>query len=195
MRRITQIILTFILSLSFSLNVHADESSSQLIKAMQSKGHVLMLRHAIAPGYGDPDNIKIGDCNTQRNLDSSGRQQSTEIGNWLRQYDIQPSAIYSSQWCRCLETAQLLNLGEVNELNALNSFFQMPQNRDKDLTALKSFIAKQDSDQNLIIMVTHSVTISAISGQNVASGNGVLLKLNSSGSYEFVAVVNPKNNN
>ena len=191
MRQLTLLMIKLTLLLSFSLSVNAAEDNSKLIKAMQSGSHILMLRHAIAPGFGDPENIKIGDCDTQRNLDNRGREQSIQIGNWLRKNNIKPKAIYSSQWCRCLETARLLDLGEVKELSALNSFFEMPQNRESDLKSLKTFINKQVINQNLIIMVTHSVTISAISGQSVASGNGVLLKLNSSGSYEFIAAVNP----
>ena len=148
-----------------------------------------MLRHAIAPGFGDPDNIKIGDCSTQCNLDEQGREQSQQIGRWLKQNNIAPSAIYSSQWYRCLDTARLLNLGAVKELAALNSFFQMPENREKDLRNLKAFIAEQTTDNNLIIMVTHSVTISAISGQNVASGDEVLLKINEKKPYELVSTV------
>lgn len=190
MHRFTFYIFTLALFLSFCLSLHAEDNTLKQIKAMQSGGHILMLRHAIAPGFGDPENIKIGDCNTQRNLDDSGRKQSIEIGNWLRKNNIKPKAIYSSQWCRCLETARLLNLGEVNELSSLNSFYQMTQNREPNLKALKAFIAEQISDEMLIIMVTHSVTISEISGQNVASGNGVLLKINPSGTYEFVATVN-----
>ncbi len=191
MRQISIYFFKLALLTSICLNVYAQDSRSKLIKAMQSKGHILMIRHAIAPGFGDPDNIKIGDCNTQRNLNHQGRKQSREIGSWISDNGIKPSAIYSSQWCRCLDTARLLNLGKVEELKALNSFFQMPQNRDANLSALKEFMVNQIPDNNLIIMVTHSVTISAISGQNVASGNGVLIKLNQSAPYEIIGVVNP----
>lgn len=168
-----------------------DKSDSAMIAAMQSTGHILMIRHAIAPGFGDPDNIQIGDCSTQRNLDESGRKQSKQIGAWLKSHNITPSAIYSSQWCRCLDTARLLDLGDVKELPALNSFFQMTENRESNLKNLNEFMSKLDTENKLIIMVTHSVTISAISGETVASGNGVLLKLNNTKPFEFLSVVKP----
>lgn len=179
----------------FSVVTNAAQTNlkpADLINAMQSNGHILMLRHSIAPGFGDPDNIQIGDCSTQRNLDESGRNQSKNIGAWLKLNNIKPSAIYSSQWCRCLDTARLLNIGEVEELPSLNSFFQMTENREPNLNHLKQFISIQKPNKSLIIMVTHSVTISAISGQSVASGDGVLLKLNNNSHYEFVSVVRPK---
>lgn len=188
MRLLAYFLFYFVLIISFNNKIHADDDS-KLIETMKSGGHILMLRHAQAPGYGDPDNIKLGDCSTQRNLNDSGREQSTKIGKWLKDNNIKPSAIYSSQWCRCLETAKLLDLGSVEELTALNSFFQKPQDREPNLRDLRKFITQQTPDSDLIIMVTHSVTISAISGQSVASGDGVLLKLNNSDLYEFVGVV------
>ena len=189
MRLMTFCFFKLFLLMSLSLSTHANEKNAKLISAMQSDGHILMIRHAMAPGFGDPDNIKIGDCSTQRNLDESGRKQSKNIGEWLKSHDIKPSAIYSSQWCRCLETSELLGLGKVKELPALNSFFQMTENREPNLRALKQFISEQNIADDLIIMVTHSVTISAMSGQNVASGDGVLLKLNKDSSYDFINVV------
>ncbi|GAA0406808.1 histidine phosphatase family protein [Cocleimonas flava] len=185
-------LLNLLIFFTFSLSVHAENNDAALIKTMQDGGHILMIRHAKAPGFGDPDTIKIEDCSTQRNLDENGRQQSVNIGNWLRNNKIEISDIYSSQWCRCLETARLLNLGSVKELPALNSFFQMPENREPSLSALKQFIAAQATNKKLIIMVTHHVTIAAISGQNVASGDGVLLKLNASEPFEFVGIFNPE---
>lgn len=170
-------------------SVQAGNTNSALIKAMQDGGYILMMRHANAPGFGDPDNFKIGDCNTQRNLDEQGRQQAVKIGDRLRNNNIETAAVYSSQWCRCLDTARLLDMGTVAEMPPLNSFYQMPQNQQPSLLALKQFIAEQKTDSKLIIMVTHHVTIAAISGQNVATGNGVLLKLNESAPYEFVGVV------
>jgi len=164
-------------------------TSPELIKAMQSGGHILMMRHENAPGYGDPDDIKINDCSTQRNLDDLGRQQSKKFGAWLRQHNIEASAVYSSQWCRCLETARLLAMGEVKELTALNSFFQMPATREPNLKALTEFIAQQKNTSKLIIMVTHFVTIEAITGKSLASGDAALIKLNGSDTYKTVGIV------
>ncbi|MGB1227730.1 MAG: histidine phosphatase family protein, partial [Poseidonibacter sp.] len=154
----------------------------------KGNGYLLMIRHAKAPGFGDPNNIKIGDCSTQRNLNNEGRLQASKIGEVLKQNNIKASAIFSSQWCRCLETAKLLDMGEVKELSSLNSFFEKTQNKEPNLKALKSFINLQDTNKKLIIMVTHQVTISAISGEYVSSGDGVLLKLNDSKPYEFVGL-------
>jgi len=161
-----------------------------MIERMKAGGHILMIRHALAPGTGDPANFRIGDCSTQRNLDDRGRQQAKAIGDWLRSNGITSARVYSSQWCRCIQTAELLGLGSVTELPALNSFYELRQDRQPNLKALKKFIAQQPSDGVLAILVTHFVTIAAIANEGVSPGEGVLLKLNQDAPYENVGRIN-----
>jgi phosphohistidine phosphatase SixA len=145
------------------------------------EGRVLMLRHANAPGTGDPSDFRIGDCATQRNLDAIGRKQARELGDRLRENGIRRARVFSSQWCRCLETARLLGLGEVQELPALNSFYERPQDREPNLAALRTFLREQPRDGELIILVTHHVTIAGVTGQGVGSGEGIALELTEDG--------------
>lgn len=168
--------------------VRAD--TNRLIEQMKSGGHFMMIRHAQAPGSGDPENFKIGDCSTQRNLDDRGRDQARAIGNWLRLRGIKKARVYSSQWCRCLDTAKLLNLGPVVPLPALNSFYDRPQDREPNLKDLQLFLSKQTFHDELIILVTHFVTISAISGKAVSSGEGVVLRVEEKGTYEPIGTLN-----
>ncbi len=167
-----------------------DADPAEMIERMRAGGHILMIRHALAPGTGDPPNFRIGDCSSQRNLDDRGRDQARSIGNWLRSKGIQSARVYSSQWCRCLETAQLLQMGSVAELPALNSFYELTQNREPHLKALSKFIAQQPSDGKLIILVTHLVTISVIAEETVSSGEGVLLKLDPTALYKIIGRLN-----
>jgi phosphohistidine phosphatase SixA len=166
----------------------ADSQADQdhLIEQMKAGGHILMIRHAFAPGNEDPANFQIGDCSTQRNLDDRGRAQARAIGEWLRSRGIEKAQVYSSQWCRCLETAKLFDLGPVTELPALNSFYERPQDREPNLTALRAFISRQPTDGELIVLVTHFVTISEITGEGVSSGEGVLLRLKGDTTYEVI---------
>jgi phosphohistidine phosphatase SixA len=168
----------------------ADPDRAAMFERMKTGGHVLMVRHALAPGNGDPANFQIGDCSTQRNLDGRGREQAASIGEMLRSEGIASARIYSSQWCRCYETAELLALGPVAELTALNSFYELTQNREPNLAALRKFIAELPPDGGLVILVTHLVTVSAMTGEGVSTGEGVLLKLNKNAPYEVVGRVN-----
>jgi phosphohistidine phosphatase SixA len=148
-------------------------------------GTVLFMRHALAPGFGDPDYFSIKDCNTQRNLDETGRAQARAIGAKLAAADIKFSAIYSSYWCRCLETAQLLGLGAVTPFDGLNSFFQNHAPRDATLAKLRQKLDSLSPSAPASLMVTHSVTIRAITGLSVASGGVVIYDLKTGAAREL----------
>ncbi len=144
---------------------------------LTGEGRVLVLRHALAPGTGDPAGFRVDDCSTQRNLDARGRAQAAAIGARLRELGVGEARVYSSQWCRCLETARLLDLGPVNALPALNSFFERPGDREPNLAALRRFLDAQPRDGGLLVLVTHQVTVTALSGAFVGSGEGVVVQL------------------
>lgn len=166
--------------------VNAQSDQNELVDRLKAGGHILMIRHAMAPGNGDPSNFMIGDCLTQRNLDDSGRAQAQKIGKWLRTKGVRSADVYSSQWCRCLETAELIGLGPVHELSALNSFYERTQDREPNLRTLNDFIARQPAQGKLIILVTHFVTIAAMTGNGVSSGEGILLELHEDKPYTVV---------
>ena len=109
---------------------------------------------------------------------------------WLRTNGIKSARIYSSQWCRCLETANLIDLGPVQELAALNSFYEKTEDREPNLKALNQFISQQPVDGKLIILVTHFVTIGAIAGTSVSSGEGVVLELQKNMPHTVVGRLN-----
>jgi phosphohistidine phosphatase SixA len=163
-------ILVFIVSF-FGITAKAD---SVLWKEVldQPEYNVFFLRHALAPGYGDPTDFNIDNCKTQRNLNSEGKDQAVSIGTDLKSIDISFDKIYSSEWCRCTETASLLNLGEVTTFSGLNSFFQDHFNREETLAKLMNKLESLDKTGH-VLMVTHQVVISAITGINVSSGEAV----------------------
>ena len=145
--------LVAILMLGMAETVVATDSALDRLR----NGNVLLLRHAIAPGFGDPAGFRIDDCSTQRNLSEAGRQQARAIGAWLRARGISRAKVYSSQWCRCLETARLLNLGPVTQLPALNSFFESPDDREPNLAATKQFILENSHKLSQIQPIDHTV--------------------------------------
>lgn len=160
----------------------ADNPADGPLERLRAGGHALMLRHALAPGTGDPAGFRLDDCATQRTLDAAGRDQARAIGKALRAAGITRAAVFSSQWCRCLETAELLELGPVTELPALNSFFG--PNRDRRparMAALRAFLAERPVDGPPVVLVTHQVTITALTGDFARSGEGRLLRLDGTG--------------
>jgi broad specificity phosphatase PhoE len=146
-------------------------------------GRALLLRHALAPGTGDPPGFRLGGCATQRNLDATGRAQAAELGARFAQAGVRSARVDSSQWCRCLETARLLGLGPVREQPALNSFFgRSSAERAERIAALRALLAALPVDGPPVVLVTHQVVIAEFSGRATASGAGTLFELNGTGS-------------
>ncbi len=161
---------------------------ARLWRALGSEGHVALLRHAIAPGTGDPPEFSIGDCGTQRNLFGEGREQAARIGALFREKSIELARVFSSQSCRCLETAKLLRRGPVEELLSLNSFFQSSERRDRQNRALKEWLASQDLEGPLVL-VTHKVNITALTGIYPASGELVVIRRSANGEISVVGSI------
>lgn len=170
MYKFLTIFLIFGLS-NFVTRAHADNNSIQEI-INNIDANVIFMRHALAPGIGDPTNFKIGDCSTQRNLNQVGITQAVLIGKQLKENSIQFDKVYSSYWCRCYQTASLLDIGLVHKFSGLNSIFQNFVPRKETLKKLEQKLFELPSS-SLVIFVTHQVNIQAITKKNVISGGMV----------------------
>jgi phosphohistidine phosphatase SixA len=166
----------------------ADTDTDTLWRSLRSGGHVALLRHALAPGTGDPAHFSLEDCQTQRNLSEQGRGQARRIGMRLRDNGIESAAVFSSQWCRCLETAELLGLGAVEPLPVLNSFFGRSDRRQPQTEALGKWIAEADLDRP-IVLVTHQVNITALTGVYPASGELVIVRRTDDGALAVAGTI------
>jgi phosphohistidine phosphatase SixA len=151
---------------------------------------VALIRHAIAPGLGDPPGFRVGDCTTQRNLSQEGRDQARRIGEFFHEKGVKETSVYSSQWCRCLETARLLALGPVKELPALNSFFENRSTEESQTKQLRKFIMSLPADKP-VIMVTHQVNITALTGIVPSSGEIIILQLTKDGQGKVLGRFTP----
>ena len=170
-------LLNFILIIFLILTngIRAD-IETEVLKDLKNGGNLIFIRHAYAPGGGDPDNFDLNDCKTQRNLSERGKDQAKKIGDFFKNNEIQIDIVISSEWCRCQETAQIA-FNKFETKNFLNSFFssKFAANRETQMKELKRFIKNWDGKKN-IILVTHYVVISESlnyapsSGEIVVSG-------------------------
>lgn len=158
--------------------------------ALRAGGHVALVRHATAPGTGDPADFRLEDCATQRNLSAAGRSQATAIGDEIRARGVRIDAVRSSQWCRCLETARLLGLGPVTAMPALNSFFNRPEREEPQLAALRDWLA-QARPEGAAVLVTHQVVITALSGVFPRSGEIIVGEPQAGGGFRLVGRIPP----
>ena len=153
----------------FTLAAPYVRAGNQALGLLPEGSNVLFMRHALAPGFGDPENFEIGNCATQRNLDDVGRVQAQQIGSMLKLTGLVFDAVYSSQWCRCRETAELMDVGEVQTFAGLNSFFQSHALKKQTLELLAEKLDALPKDK-LTLMVTHQVVIRSVTSLSVQSG-------------------------
>lgn len=145
------------------------------------KGAIVLFRHANAPGVGDPPGFKLRDCSTQRNLDELGRDQARNIGAKFRKLAVKVGAVKTSQWCRAKETAELAFpspsslLGIVREEPAFNSFFDNIDQRATQTAAAKAQLLNWKGPDALVVF-SHQINITAITGIAPASAEGVVMQ-------------------
>jgi phosphohistidine phosphatase SixA len=184
-------ILALVTVLALTLIPHNASAKSLAIwdslQGTNPKGYVLLMRHALAPGVGDPANLRVGDCSTQRNLNDQGRQDARDIGQWIKRREVRILRVESSRWCRAKETAKLLGLGPVRLNKNLDSLFQDEDALNDPQTAnIRKRIVSHRNTSGLLIFVGHFVNISAVVGVSVDSGEGVLVRANSQGQIKVV---------
>jgi broad specificity phosphatase PhoE len=148
-----------------------------------------VIRHATAPGIGDPPGFRLDDCATQRNLSAAGRTAAELIGDAFRARGIAVEAIYSSRWCRCLETAELLGLGPVIPWPALDSFFEHPERRLPQTAEIAARLAA-DPPSAARLLVTHQVNIGALTAVDPRAGEIVVVRPGTGG-VEVVGRIPP----
>jgi phosphohistidine phosphatase SixA len=190
MKRFNLAIITALLTSLLGQSAMANEEAIwDKLQGTNPKGYVLLLRHTIAPGVGDPENFKLNDCSTQRNLSQVGRDDAKAVGDWLKRRDIKISRVESSRWCRAKETAQLLGIGRVR-LNAnLDSLFESADPAKAIQTVrVKKQIVDWRNKSGLLVLVGHFVNIGAVAGVGVGSGEGVLVKADSKGKITVVGL-------
>lgn len=160
-------------------SAHASELADKLKRA----DYALLMRHALAPGTGDPAGFTLADCASQRNLSAEGRQQAVRIGQWLRSQGVISAQVLTSPWCRCKDTAQLLGFDGAAVEPALASFFDESHRAPEFTQRLQKRLlqASQTKGDKALVLVTHHVNILDYMGENVGSGDMVLVQFDAQG--------------
>ena len=177
-----KLFLLIIISLTISNQVLSED---KILESLKEGGKIIFIRHAYAPGGGDPQNFNINDCSTQRNLSDEGINQSKLIGEFFKTNKIKIDKVLSSEWCRCKDTAKFA-FNDFETFDALNSFFsaKFAKNEKKQIRDLKKFINKWESSKNLVL-VTHYVVISSM--LNVATSSGEIVISNKN--YQIIGSI------
>ncbi len=173
-RMMAMLVITLCLSTAAAANLASPMTDGQ---------HILLMRHADAPGFSDPAGHRLDQCSTQRNLGEFGKKQAERTGQWLSQQGIESAKVFSSPWCRCVDTAALLKKGPVIVDPSLGSFFENMGLANQKTESLHQLVQKslKQFPKTPIIMVSHHVNIEAFTGVVLGSGDMVLVKIGSNG--------------
>jgi len=174
--KIISLILKLVFFFIFTLQLNASEQAWGLA---QEGNKIILIRHSLAPGGGDPAGFKIDDCKTQRNLNKKGINQSKKIGKLFKKNKVLIDQVLSSQWCRCKDTAKYA-FGEYKEFTALNSTFQSPfdKNEGKQLKELYNYVKKWNGNGKNLVLITHYSIITAVTNAVPSSGEIVIADKN-----------------
>ncbi len=172
---VPRLILIVIIFLSLIKNISAEVNWS----IPQEGNKIILIRHASAPGGGDPEGFNLNDCKTQRNLDKIGIEPSINIGNLFEKKSIPIDVVLTSQWCRCKDTAKYA-FKNYNEFSALNSIFQSPfdKNEDKQLKRIREYVNNWKGNGKNLVMITHFSIITKITNSTPSSGEIVIVNRN-----------------
>ncbi|MDK8464749.1 histidine phosphatase family protein [Marinobacter sp. SS13-12] len=186
----SRLFLSGLLSFIVCFNAFAADATAEAWEALREGRAVLMLRHALAPGTGDPGNFNVDDCSTQRNLNETGREQARAWKPLLAEHGIDQARVFSSQWCRCLETAREMDVGPVEEMESLNSFFR---NRGDGQMQTEQTIAivNELEPGPPVVLVSHQVNVTALTEVYPSSNEGVVIALPLSENPTVLARVSP----
>jgi phosphohistidine phosphatase SixA len=186
-RFIALLVFSLIFTLSPQTSFANELAIWDKLQGTAPKGYVLLLRHSLAPGVGDPENFDLRDCSTQRNLSAVGRQDAQDVGRWLARREIKIARVESSRWCRAKETANLLNLGKVRLNRNLDSLFEEADalNHPQTIKVRKQIVDHRNKT-GMLILVGHFVNIAALTNVGVDSGEGVLVRADSKGVIKVV---------
>ncbi len=190
-KRATRWVAVFVCLTLSALRPLAAAEPDELWSALRSGEAVALMRHALAPGTGDPADFNIDDCSTQRNLSEIGRAQASRIGDRFRENGIAQAEVFSSAWCRCLETADLLDLGEVKRLASLNSFYTAREREAPQTSDLKAWLRNR-TPGTPAVLVTHQVNITALTGVFPTSGQIVVVRIEADDTATVLGSIRPE---
>jgi len=154
-------------------------------------GAIVLFRHATAPGVGDPDHFRLGECATQRNLSDEGRAEARRLGEQFRSRRITVGAVLTSQWCRTRDTARLAFGEQPKDEPVFNSFFRQSQAQRDAQTAQAAALLARWKGPGALVVVTHQVNITALTGIGAMSAEGVVVRVAGDGKVQVLGNLRP----
>ncbi|MFD9896784.1 histidine phosphatase family protein [Mesorhizobium sp. NPDC059025] len=142
---------------------------------LRAGGHVVLLRHAMVTGNGDPSGFDIDKCTTQQKLSERGKQQARKIGALFAARAAPIDKVLSSRFCRALDTAGIaFEDNKAEKFEPLDLLSKDPTMAATQNAAVVKEVASFTGDGNLV-MITHQENIQALTGAGAREGEAVIV--------------------
>lgn len=172
----TRFLLGLLAACLLPLPLHAEPAElPPLLTQLHDGGYIVLMRHASAPGADMVDDIDLDDCSRQRELSDRGRDEAQRLGLLFREHGLGETAVHTSRYCRCWQTAEALGLGPVTRQPALDSFFYAREQREQRLADMRELIADL-ADGPSVILVTHRLNILGLTGTAINPADMLIIR-------------------
>ncbi|WP_455198452.1 histidine phosphatase family protein [Kaarinaea lacus] len=168
----------------------ADIDNASLLEKLRQGGYVVLMRHAFTDfSQFDTHPVNVEDCETQRNLSSAGREQSVTIGKAIRTLAIPVGNVFSSQFCRCIDTAELA-FGKHEARVRLSSFMQVPEEeKQRRVNYIKELLGTSPRPNTNTFLVTHRYMLKEASGVNLTEGGSAVFHPEGDSQFTLIAII------
>jgi phosphohistidine phosphatase SixA len=175
MQRMRSSALQGLMVLCLLLLGSAAQANEAVWDRLRGGGLVIMIRHANAPGTGDPPGFRAEDCATQRNLSAEGRAQAAALGAEFRNRNVPVGRVLSSRWCRAIDTARLA-FGSAEIEPTLDSLFGRRDQAEEQNVKTRALMRAWTSPDSNLVLVTHNANIAALTGLSTADAEAVVVR-------------------
>lgn len=137
-------------------------------------GYTILLGYSRTPGDGEPLRPDIGDCDKRQSLTDRGIQAARRLGMRFAARAVSLNAVYSGEFCRALQTAELAFGSSSVETRAyLNSIVGGADPNEIPSELIMAVEEFEGAGNQL--MITHPVLINAISGTTPRVGEAIII--------------------
>jgi phosphohistidine phosphatase SixA len=176
--RLAQVVFGF--TVTFGVATAQERSPNELVKALQSGGYVLVMRHASSPREAPSKEVANADnTKLERQLDEAGRKGATMMGEVTRALRIPIGLVLTSPTYRAMETVRFARLGSPTTVTELGDGGQSMQGISEAQAAwLREKVTEVPRSGNTIL-VTHQPNLSRAFpnwGSTLADGETVVLR-------------------
>ena len=172
---------------------------TQLVELLRTGGYSIYFRHE-ATDWSQFDQVERADdwlsCSgaKMRQLSTAGRERAKATGRAMRTLGIPVGRVFASPYCRTVETARLMDLGEVvptvEVMNLRVAVF--PGGRQAIRASARALLSRQPDAGTNTLIVAHGNVAQAATPVYPGEGEGVVFQADGAGGFRVIGRLTPE---